>query len=61
MSSFSQLPISDYLRYYYFIKVKSKNQFFLHYLDSKLVKTLKFNEDELSTRMIKANIMIGKN
>ena len=39
--------------YYYFIKVKSKNQFFLHYLDSKLVKTLKFNEDELSQPMIR--------
>ena len=38
--------------YHYFIKVKSKNQFFLHYIDSKLVKTLRFNEDELSQLML---------
>ena len=30
--------------YYYFIKVKSKNQFFLHYIENKLIKTLRFNE-----------------
>jgi hypothetical protein len=39
--------------YYYFIKVKTKHQFFLHYIDSKLIKTLRFNEDELSKPMIR--------
>ena len=39
--------------YHYFIKAKSKNQFFLHYIDSKLVKTLRFDEDELSQSMIR--------
>ena len=38
--------------YFYFIKVKSKNQFFLHYIDSKLLKTLRFREQELSRAML---------
>jgi hypothetical protein len=39
--------------YHYFMKVKSKNQFFLHYIDDKLLRTLKFNEDELSQPMLR--------
>jgi len=38
--------------YFYFIKVKSKNQFFLHYIDTKLLKTLRFRQEELSRRML---------
>jgi hypothetical protein len=37
--------------YYYFIKVKSKNQFFLHYIDTKLLKTFRF--DDLSEAMLR--------
>ncbi len=39
--------------YYYFIKVKSKNQFFLHYIDTKMIKTLRFDHDELSDAMLR--------
>jgi hypothetical protein len=30
--------------YYYFIKVKTKKQFFLHYIDTKLLKTFRFHD-----------------
>jgi hypothetical protein len=38
--------------YYYFIKVKTKKQFFLHYIDTKLLKTFRFAHDELSQPML---------
>ena len=38
--------------YYYFIKVKTKKQFFLHYIDTKLLKTFRFAQDELSQPML---------
>jgi hypothetical protein len=37
--------------YFYFIKIKSKSQFFLHYIDTKLLKTFRFND--LSEEMLR--------
>jgi hypothetical protein len=47
------LSMENEKNYHYFIKAKTKNQFFLHYIDSKLLKTLRFNEDELSQPMLR--------
>jgi hypothetical protein len=47
------LSMENEKEYHYFIKAKSKNQFFLHYIDSKLVKTLRFDEDELNQSLLR--------
>ena len=49
-SSFT-LSMRNEKTYYYFIKLKTNTQFFLHYIDSKLLKTLRFNNRDLSNEM----------
>ena len=38
------LSMNNEKDYYYFIKVKTKKQFFLHYIDTKLLKTFRFHD-----------------
>jgi hypothetical protein len=45
------LSMNNEKEYYYFIKVKTKKQFFLHYIDTKLLKTFRF--DDLSDAMLR--------
>jgi hypothetical protein len=40
--SVKAISVENSKKYHYFLKVKSNNQFFLHYIDDKISKTLRF-------------------